>query len=109
MGKIRFGQVGRLKADKIEEYIELHKQVWPDVLKMIKECNLQNYSIFIKDDIVFAYFEYTGSDYAADMEKMAADSVTQEWWSYTKPCFTSYNNQSTEDFYEDTQSIFYLE
>lgn len=108
MTKSIFGQVGRLKENKIEEYKNLHALVWHDVLKMIKECNLQNYSIFIKEDVVFAYFEYTGSDYEADMKHMADDPVTQKWWANTKPCFAAYNDMSNENFYEDMQSIFYL-
>ena len=76
MAKQIFGQIGRLKKEKIQEYVELHQAVWPDVLKTIKECNLEHYSIFLKGDLVFAYFEYTGIDYEADMEKMAADETT---------------------------------
>lgn len=108
MGKQMFGQIGRLKPEKIDEYVKLHAAVWPDVLKMIKECNLENYSIFIKGDLVFAYFEYTGTDYAADMDKMAADETTQKWWGFTRPCFDKFNADSQEAFYEDMQSIFYL-
>lgn len=109
MTKKMFGQVGRLRKDKIDEYEKLHSAVWPDVLKTIKECNLNNYSIFLKEDVVFAYFEYDGLDYEADMRHMAEDPVTQKWWSYTKPCFTSYSETSKENFYEDMKSIFYLE
>lgn len=105
----RFGQIGRLKKEKIDEYVKLHAAVWPDVMKMITECNLQNYSIFIRDDLVFSYFEYTGDDYEADMKKMAADETTQRWWSYTRPCFEKYNEESTEAFYEDMETIFYME
>ena len=58
MARRMFGQIGRLKKEKIEEYKTLHAAVWPDVLKTITECNLENYSIFIKGDLVFSYFEY---------------------------------------------------
>jgi L-rhamnose mutarotase len=33
--------------------------------------------------MLFAYFEYHGTDYAEDMRKMAADPHTQRWWSIT--------------------------
>ena len=95
-----FGQLGRLRQDKITEYVELHANTWPGVCKTIQECNLQNYHIFISRDQVFSFYEYTGEDYEADMRKMAADPVTQEWWSHTKPCF--------EKLYEDMNEIFYL-
>lgn len=73
--KMIFGQVGRLKKDMIEEYEALHANPWPHVLQLIHDCNLRNYSIFRQDDLVFAYFEYVGEDFDADMEKMAARRV----------------------------------
>ena len=79
MERRRFGQVGRLKPEKRDEYVRLHAEVWPDVLNMITACNLENYSIFIRGNVVFSYFEYTGTDYEADMAKMAADESTQSW------------------------------
>ena len=75
MERRRFGQVGRLKPEKRDEYVRLHAEVWPDVLNMITACNLENYSIFIRGNVVFSYFEYTGTDYEADMAKMAADET----------------------------------
>ncbi|PWJ48955.1 L-rhamnose mutarotase [Faecalicatena contorta] len=108
MTKCCFGQIGRLKAEKIQEYKELHAAVWPDVLKKIKDCCLENYSIFIKEDLVFAYFEYTGNNYEMDMRRMAEDVMTQKWWKLTKPCFTKLNVNSNEPFYENMESIFHL-
>ena len=103
-----FGQIGRLKADKIAEYKALHAHAWPGVLKTIEDCGLRNYSIFIHGDLVFAYFEYIGEDYEKDMEKMAADPVTQEWWTHTKPCFIPYSMGEEGEFYTDMEQIFYF-
>ena len=69
MATIRFGQLGLLKPEKAEEYTALHANPWPGVLKTITDCNLRNYSIFRHGLQVFAYFEYVGEDYDADMEK----------------------------------------
>ena len=52
---------------------------------MIRECNIRNYSIFHKDGLLFAYFEYVGDDFDADMAKMAADPETQDWWDIMMP------------------------
>jgi L-rhamnose mutarotase len=87
----RYGNVIGLRPEKAEEYKKLHAAVWPGVLKMIKACHIQNYSIYLRklDDgrlYLFSYFEYTGSDFPADMAKMAADPTTQEWWAVCKPC-----------------------
>ncbi len=106
-----FGQIGRLKRECIETYCRLHETDvhtprWAGVLETIRACNIQNYSIFIEDDVVFGYFEYTGEDYEADMEKMARDPVTQDWWANTRPCFTFYSAESKEPFYSDMRQIF---
>lgn len=107
MGKRIFGQLGTLKREKIDTYKTLHKNAWPDVLKTITACNIQNYSIFIHDNLVFAYFEYVGADYEADMKKMEADEVTQEWWTHTKPCFEKYSISEESEYYHDMEQIFY--
>jgi L-rhamnose mutarotase len=53
---------------------------------MISVCNIRNYTIYLKDNMLFSYFEYTGKDFDADMSKMAADPTTQKWWDVCKPC-----------------------
>ncbi len=70
-----------VKSEHFEACKKYHAAVWPEVLKMITACNIRNYSIFHKDDLLFAYMEYTGDDFEADMAKMAADPKTQEWWA----------------------------
>jgi len=87
----RYGSVIGLRPEKLEEYKELHADVWPGVLKMIKECNIRNYSIYLGEleegkYYLFSYFEYTGDDFKADMDKMAADPTTQKWWTFCEPC-----------------------
>src|SRR5205085_1048154 len=69
----RVGQIIGLKPDQIEAYERLHSDVWPEVLAMISACHIRNYSIFRHGELLFAYFEYIGDDYEADMAKMAAD------------------------------------
>ena len=101
MSMIRFGQIGKLKPEKIEEYIELHANTWPGVLKTITECNLKNYSIFIQGDLLFSYYEYVGEDYEA------ADPVTQDWWKCTHPCFEKYAVDPGSEFYHDMKQIFF--
>lgn len=87
----RYGQAIGVRAEKLEEYKKLHAAVWPDVLKMIKDCNIRNYSIYLmklsdEQYFLFSYFEYTGADFDGDMAKMAADPTTQKWWDLCKPC-----------------------
>lgn len=81
----RFGQLIGVKPEKLEDYVRYHAAVWPEILDMIRQCNIRNYSIFHKDHMLFAYFEYVGDDFDGDMARMAADPKTQEWWDIMKP------------------------
>ena len=65
----RMGMVLGLKADKVEDYKRLHAAVWPEVLAKITDCNIRNYSIYLKEpeNLLFGYFEYHGTDFDADM------------------------------------------
>jgi L-rhamnose mutarotase len=69
-----FGVTLRLKPGAAESYKAYHRAVWPEVLETISECNIRNYSIYFKDDFLFSYLEYHGSDIKADWAKMAAQN-----------------------------------
>ena len=100
----RFGQSAVLKPEMVEEYKRLHANVWEDVLKVIHECNICNYSIYLKGCVLFSYYEYGGDNYEADMKKMSDSPVTRQWWTHTKPCFAEHLRQI---YYEDMEEIFY--
>ncbi len=81
----RFAQIIRLHPEDEAEYVRYHTEVWPQVLQTIADCGIRNYSIFLRDGLLFAYFEYHGSDYAADMQKMTECPETQRWWKIIDP------------------------
>jgi L-rhamnose mutarotase len=79
----RFGQVIRVRPDAVEAYERLHAEPWPTVNQAIRRANIRNYSIYRHDELLFAYFEYVGHDFEADMAGMAADPDVQGWWTLT--------------------------
>ena len=103
----RYGQVIAVKAEKLEEYKRLHANAWPGVLKMISDCNIQNYSIYYKDGLLFSYYEYIGNDYEADMAKMAADEETQRWWDVCKPCQQPLDTRAEGEWWADMEEVFH--
>lgn len=110
----RYGMVIGLRADKIEEYKRLHAAVWPDVLRMIRECHIRNYSIYLRqlDDgrhYLFSHFEYVGSDFAADLAKMAADPTTQRWWSLCKPCQQPLARRAPDEWWAGMEEVFHCD
>jgi L-rhamnose mutarotase len=87
----RYGSVIRLKPEKMDEYLKLHADPWPEIVARLQECHVRNYSIYLAELekgkwYLFGYFEYTGSDFDGDMKALAADARTQAWWKLTDPC-----------------------
>jgi L-rhamnose mutarotase len=105
----RFGQVIGVRPEHFERYKKHHAAVWPEVLNMIKKCNMQNYSIFYKDNMLYAYFEYTGSDFAADMARMAADPKTQEWWSIMEPMQKPVDTRKSGEWWANMEEVFHID
>lgn len=105
----RYGMVIKLKPEKVEEYRRLHEQVWPGVLDTIRACHIRNYSIFYKDGYLFSYFEYTGDNLARDMEKMAEDQTTQEWWALCKPCQEPLPTRLPGEWWAEMEQLFHCD
>jgi L-rhamnose mutarotase len=105
----RFGQLIGVKPEDFERYKKYHACVWPEVLDMIKKCNIQNYSIFHKDDMLYAYFEYSGRDFSADMAKMAADPKTREWWSIMEPMQSPVTTRTNGEWWANMEEVFHLD
>lgn len=103
----RHGQLIRVKAEKLEEYKRYHAEVWPEILEMIRKCNIRNYSIFHKGGYLFAYFEYVGTDFAADMVKMAADPKTQEWWDIMMPMQEPLETRTEGEWWAEMEEVFH--
>src|SRR5947209_9973180 len=108
-GLQRYGQVIGVKLDQIETYERLHAQVWPEVLAMIQACNIRNYSIFLHGTQLFAYFEYVGDDYEADMAKMAADPKTREWWTWTEPMQAPLETRASGEWWTTMKEVFHVD
>ncbi|MEA2514971.1 MAG: L-rhamnose mutarotase [Thermomicrobiales bacterium] len=105
----RYGQVIGIKPAHVAEYERLHAAVWPEVLATIHACNIRNYSIFRYQHLLFAYFEYVGTDFAADMAKMAADPKTQEWWSVCVPLQQPVPEATADDWWKTIPEIFHTD
>jgi len=105
----RFGQTIQLNPGGAEEYVRLHAETWPGVLAKIRDCNISNYSIFVKDLTLFAYFEYSGDDFERDMARMAEDVETQRWWDIVKPLMYPIESRKPGEFWADMTEIFHFD
>jgi L-rhamnose mutarotase len=105
----RYGLLIGIKPESVAEYKAYHASVWPEVLGTIRACNIRNYSIFLKDGLLFAYFEYMGDDFAADMAKMAEDPKTQEWWKIMNPMQTPLDTRAQGEWWTKMEEVFHTD
>ena len=100
-----------IRPEAVAEYKRIHADVWPDVLAMIASCSIRNYTIFLKEpeNLLFAYFEYHGSDFATDQAKMAADPRTQEWWSVCMPMQAPLATRKDGEWWASMEDVFHAD
>ncbi len=105
----RYGQVIGLKPGAFQKYAQYHANVWPEVLRAVRRCHIQNYSIFFKDDTLFAYFEYVGDDFDRDMAQLAADPKVQEWWAIMRTMQRPAPIRKDGEWWADMAEVFHAD
>lgn len=70
----------RLRPDRVEEYKERHRHVWPDMLDALRETGWRNYSLFLTDDgLLTGYLEC--EDFDESVKAMGRLEVNERWQS----------------------------
>ena len=105
----RYGAVIGIPTESRAEYERLHADVWPEVLAMIADVNIQNYSIYRYGELMFSYFEYVGTDFDADMARMAADPKTKEWWAICMPLQRPVSDRADGEWWASIPEIFHVD
>jgi L-rhamnose mutarotase len=67
----------RVRPDKIDEYVEAHENVWPELLSALRDAGIRNYTIFRNGNEMFGYFE--SDDLEASAASMAKQEVNARW------------------------------
>jgi L-rhamnose mutarotase len=67
----------RVRSDKIDECVEAHANVWPEMLAALRASGIRNYSIFRAGNEVFGYFE--SDDLRASARYLEGQEVSRRW------------------------------
>ena len=105
----RMGLCIKLKAGVADEYRRLHAAVWPEVLDVIGRAKIANYSIYLKEpeNLLFAYWEYHGTDFAADAAIMAQDEHMQGWWKICDPLQEPFETRQPGEWWARMPEVFH--
>lgn len=71
----------KLKPGCREEYRRRHSEIWPELVALLKETGVANYSIFLDEEtnILFAYQEQSGESSSQDL---GSTEIVKRWWKY---------------------------
>lgn len=61
--------ISRLKPEKIDQYVEMHRNVPIEVCEIMAAHHHRNHSVYLYGDKLFQYFDYTGTDFEADINR----------------------------------------
>ena len=107
----RMGMVIGVAPERVADYKRLHAAVWPGVLERIAASGIRNYTIYLREpeNLLFASWEYHGSDLAADMAAIAADPETQRWWTFTGPCQRPLASRAPGEHWAAMEEVFHVD
>lgn len=105
----RIASVIGIKSENIARYEELHAAVWPAIRDRLSNSNVHNYSIYRFENTLFSYMEYTGLDYLSDMDAIAADPITQEWWKLCVPLQVPMVDRKDGEWWMEIPELFHLD
>jgi L-rhamnose mutarotase len=98
----------QLKMDRLDEYIERHAEVWPDMLDELTETGWTNYSLFVDehDGTLIGYLETP--DLAAAQAGMAGRTVNTKWQATMAEFFVDLEDQQPDEGFVRLRQIFHL-
>ncbi len=97
----------QVRPDRISEYVERHRAVWPEMLEAIRDAGRRNYSLYLRPDgLLIGYYET--DDDAASAAALAADPRTSEWESSSIDLFVDLGGRADQNALPLTE-VFHLE
>jgi len=105
----RVGFLLKVKPNKIAEYKEHHKSVWPEMLEALRRNGWHNYSLFIAEDgHLFGYFE-TPESFQAALAGMAKEEVNTRWQEFMAPYFEALSASHPDQSMIELEEVFHLD
>lgn len=98
----------KVKKDRLEEYKERHKAVWPEMRQALSETGWRNYSLFLRDDgLLIGYVETP--DFQKALDGMAALEVNERWQREMLPFFESGGGLRADEQMKPLEEVFHLD
>ena len=98
----------QLRLDRLDEYIERHAEVWPEMRAALTETGWTNYSLFVdrRDGTLIGYLETP--DLASAQAGMAAQPVNARWQESMAEFFVDLDDKRPDEGFMQLRQIFHL-
>ncbi|HZT32690.1 MAG TPA: L-rhamnose mutarotase [Bryobacteraceae bacterium] len=98
----------QVKKERLAEYKERHRSVWPEMLQALRETGWHNYSLFLREDgMLVGYLETP--DLQKALEGMARREVNARWQSSMAPFFENLGNRRPDEGFLRLEEVFHLD
>jgi L-rhamnose mutarotase len=86
----------QVRRELLNEYRQRHTEVWPDMLRALRDAGWANYSLFCREDgLLVGYVEAV--DLAAAQSAMAATEVNQRWQEQMSQFFVGLDGRPPDE------------
>lgn len=98
----------KVRPEKMAEYRERHREVWPEMRAALAEAGWHNYSLFLREDgLLVGYLET--EDFEAARAAMEATEINARWQAEMAPFFESLDGQAPDAAMRPLPEIFHLD
>jgi L-rhamnose mutarotase len=98
----------RVKPDRLAEYKEAHRNVWPEMLAALSKHGWTNYSLYLKSDgLLVGYVETP--DFKKAVDGMQEEDVNRRWQTAMKDFFTRLGSGAADTSLELLEEVFHLD
>lgn len=98
----------QVKPERIDEYKERHRQVWPEMLQALSETGWKNYSLFLRTDgLLIGYFETENLD--ESLSGMSEREINSQWQAEMADFFQDIEGKTPDRGFLQLEEVFNLE
>ena len=97
----------QVKPDRVQEYKERHRSVWPEMKQALQATGWNNYSLFLRPDgLLIGYLET--EDFARARSGMAALEINSRWQREMQDFFVQRENLLPDQAMEPLEEVFHV-
>ena len=102
----RYCMLGHVNPQRLDEYREAHKAVWPELLEALRDAGWRNYSLFLREDgLLIGYVQ--ADDLAEAQQNVTRTEVNARWQAAMSQLFQS--EGAPDEAWELIPEVFNLE